>query len=130
MASFLYTAKRSIKTGHTSGTDYTITIDLQQLDGNTPAPIKTVHKALGGEEVHQLHRIEKHFDLVTDYIAVDDSGTPDNDDMTEFLDSVAGGELFTFNDGSTAFTNARLVGNPTRARNGIFYSYTMKIRVA
>ncbi|MGI9202675.1 MAG: hypothetical protein ACR2Q3_01625 [Woeseiaceae bacterium] len=128
MPTFTYTASRSIKSGHSAGTDYVITIGLQQYDGQTPKPDTTVHRSLSGYTVTTLRRIDYEITVQTDFISADGSGTPDTDDFEEFLASVAGGEQFTFNDG--AAYNVILVGASTRRREGsLLFSYSIKMRL-
>lgn len=126
MAQFKYIAKREIKSGHTAGTEYTITTVLQKADGEMPEPVLREHKSISGAAVTVLHRIEKYLNVTTDYVAVDGSGTPDVDDFLEFFNSVAGGEEFIYNDG--ADHDAMMAGKPTRSRNGIYFSYSFKFR--
>ena len=127
MPSFTYTAKRELKSGHTLGDSYTITTDLIAADGEVPEMVGAQHKSLSGNTVTVLHRIEKYLSVTVDYVAVDGSGTPDTDDYTEFLNSVAAGEGFTYNDGSTDFA-VIMAGNPTRTRHGIYFSYAFRFR--
>lgn len=126
MATFEYTASRKIKSGHSAGTDYTITIGLQQLDDGMPSAVKTVHKSLGGRQVTTLHRVERYLDIVTDYIPVT-GGTPDAEDFEEFFFSVAAGETFTFN-GEGADDVSVMVGKPQRIRQGLHYFYRFRIQ--
>ena len=126
MADFTYTAKRSIKSGHSSGTDYTITIVLQQVDDEQPSPVTNAHKALDGTEITVLHRIEKYIDFATDLVPTS-GGTPDVDDFIEFFNSVAGGESFTYDDG-TAQT-VIMASKATRQREGLYFTYRFRVRV-
>ena len=129
MATFTYTASRNLKTGHTAGTEYTITIGLQQYDGDIPKPVKNEHRSLSGFTVTTLHRIDVELQVLTDYINSDGTGTPDVDDFDEFLASVAGGEVFEFGDGTTT-RDVKLIGSPGRRREGtMFYAYSLKMRV-
>lgn len=126
MADFTYTAKRQIKTGHTVDTVYTITIDLQQLDGGLPKKIGAENTSLDGSVVGVLHRIDRLQSIQTDLVAVS-GGTPDPDDFDEFFSSVANMEVFTFNDGVDH--DAILVGDASKARQGIYFTYSFTIRL-
>ena len=126
MADFIYLASRALKSGHTAGTEYTITTELLRADGETPEPVIKQHKSLSGNTVTVLHRIEKYLAVTTDYVLVDGTGTPDADDWTEFLNSVAAGETFTYDDG-TEYT-VIMDGKPTRNRNGIWFNYSFRFR--
>lgn len=126
MPDFKYVAKRELKSGHTAGTEYTITTDLLSADGETPEAVIKEHRSLSGSTVTVLHRVDKYLSVTTDYVNVDGSGTPDTDDYTEFLNSVAGGEVFTYNDGSDV--SVIMDGKPTRTRNGIYFNYSFRFR--
>ncbi len=127
MPSFTYTATRSLKSGHVSGTDYTITIETQRDDDDQPRGIKDTFKALDGSMTHTLHRIEQYRDIKT--VPIERSGgTPDPDDFIEFFNSVAGGETFTYNDGSDH--TVMMSTMPKRTRLGSlhqFYSFKLEI---
>ena len=128
MATIKYFASRNLKSGHTSGTEYTITVDLQKLD-SSPKPVTVEHRSLSGYSVRTLHRIDVEYDVTTDLINADGTGTPDTDDFDEFMHSVAGGETFTFNAGSDV--SVVMVGSPTRTRESVlFYTYSWKMREA
>ena len=128
MPSFTYTAKREIKSGHTLGDDYTITTEFMVADGEMPEFVGHKHKSLSGEnEVNVLHRLEKYLAVTVDYVHVDGSGTPDTDDYIEFFNSIAAGEAFTYNDGTSDHA-VKIDGKPTRARNGVYFSYSFRFR--
>lgn len=127
MAEISYTAKRNLKSGHSAGTDYTIDISIHQEDGDTPKIIGERIKSLAGNEVTVLHRIERYLDITTDYVRADGTGTPDVADFREFFDSVAGGETFSYDNGEAILS--RLVGDPTRSREGILFNYRFKLRI-
>lgn len=124
MASFTYIAKRSIKAGHSVDTEYTITVDIQQ-GTLSPRAKKSVSTALSGNTVSTLHRVDQVIDVLTDYVSV--SGTPDQADFTEFLNSVIAGESFVFN-GGTAVT-VIMEGDPVLTRDGLLYTYSFKMRL-
>jgi len=129
---FTYTAKRSVQSGHSAGTSYTITIDLQQFDRASRLQ-GTQRTALDGTTVTIAHREETDINIATDLVPADGSGAPSYLDMREFLDSVKGGELFTVDDGSSPFS-ARVVdlANPyTETREGsLYFRYSFRVRVA
>lgn len=127
MATFTYTAKRNLKSGHSIDTQYVITIALQQLDDEQPRAIKKEHRSIGGATVTVLNRIDEHLQVTTDFIESDGTGTPDVADFAEFLHSVAGGEQFVFNNG--ADQDVIMIGRPTRSRNGIKFNYRFELRV-
>lgn len=124
MADITYTATRNIKSGHSSGTDYTITVNLQQADEQI-TPVNTQAVSLSGNTVTTAQRIDQVINITTDYI--NSSTTPDVDDMLEFLHSVAHGESFTYNDGSDK--TVRLNGAPSRSQTGVYYSWQFAITV-
>ena len=126
MASFTYTAQRNIKAGHSQASDYTITVVLQNADDEQPKPVKNTHKALDGTEVNVLHRIETYVDITTDLVAIS-GGTPDPEDFGEFFHSVAGGESFVYNDGTDH--DAKMAGDVSRQRTGLYYTYSFRIRL-
>jgi len=123
MADIIYTAKRSVKAGHTSGTDYTLSILFlidtagSQRIGPRPAV------ALSGAQVTTTHRVEKTRSLETDYVST--ATTPAVADLVEFLDSVIGGEQFSI-DG----VNYRLVSDSYSEQNEgkLFKKYAFKVR--
>lgn len=127
MPSFKYLAKRELKSGHTLGDEYTITTELMVADDEMPQFVGSQHKSLSGDTVTVLHRLEKYLSVTVDYVAVDGSGTPDTDDYIEFFNSVAAGEQFTYNDGTTDHL-VIMDGNPTRQRNGTWFSYSFRFR--
>lgn len=128
MPTFTYTATRSIKSGHTANSDYTITTELMKLDDEMPDPEKVVHRTIGGAEVTVLYYIDTKLSVTTDFVNVDGTGTPDIADYLEFLHSVAGGEQFTFNNG--ADQTVVMASKPTRTRTGIKFNYSFTMRVA
>lgn len=125
MVDITYTALRNLKTGHSSGTDYTLSsLNLQQADEKVQ-PVNKRNVALSGNTVVTAQRIDKIIDITTDYL---NSGTtPDIDDMLEFIHSTAHGEQFTYNDG-TAKT-VQMTGQATRSKTGIYYTWQFSIRV-
>ncbi|MCP4256820.1 MAG: hypothetical protein GY774_04735 [Planctomycetes bacterium] len=126
MAIFTYTAKRGIKTGHSIGNAYSITCELQRQDGGLPIPVKSELVSLSGNVVTTLHRIDRIIALKTTFISIE-GDIPDDADFYEFLSSVSGGEVFTFNDGSDQ--SAMLNSKPTRNRSGLYFTYSFSIRL-
>ena len=124
MASFTYTSLRNLKAGHSAGTDYTITVNLQQADEQI-SPQHSQNMALSGNSVTVAHRIDQIINITTDYINA--GTTPDVDDMLEFMWSVAHNESFTYNDGTDK--TVKLQGAPTRNKAGIYWSWSFSIRV-
>lgn len=101
MADFTYTVKRSIRPGHVLDDIEIITVGLRDLD-RVQKRIISENKALSGVTATILHRIEYKWVVMT-ALVTKASGTPGGEDLREFLDSVSGGETFTFDDG-TAIT--------------------------
>lgn len=86
-----YTAKRSLKAGHTVDTIYVINVEISKRD----RMLKTEGSqqiSLSGNTVTTVHRREETYNLQT--VLVTDSTTPDVEDMLEFLDSTISGETF------------------------------------
>lgn len=127
MPTFTYTALRNLKSGHSADTEYTITSELMAIDDDMPTADKAETISIGGNVKTILRRVDQFLDIETDYVNRDGSGTPDYEDWEEFLHSVAGGELFVFNNGSDR--NARMASKPTRSRTGIFWNYRFRIRI-
>ena len=86
-----YTAKRSVQAGHSIDTPYTINIDLYENDRTFKAH-GVENKALNGNTVAVIHRVEETNNLTT--VLVSAATSPTVLDMREFLDSVVGGEVF------------------------------------
>lgn len=125
MADFIYIAKRSIQSGHTVDTEYTVTTNLSQLD-RQPKPITKTNKALSGVEGTILHRLEIHWMTATALIN-QVGGALDGEDMREFLDSVIGGEPFTFNNGSDVTMKLER-GYKENRHDPLYYRYSFTMR--
>lgn len=123
-----YTAKRSIQAGHSSGTGYTINIDLTQSD-RMSSITGTQNKSINGSTVTVVNDDVTEYQITT--VAVGTSTTPDIDDMREFMDSVKGGETFQLDiSGSSASYVLSGISNPfteTRLAD-IYYRYSFKVR--
>lgn len=86
-----YTAKRSLKAGHVVDTIYTIDVNLEKEDRRVnPQASRAV--SLQGNTVVTINRREEIYSIET--VLLQDASIPDNDDMTEFLDSTVAGEPF------------------------------------
>jgi hypothetical protein len=86
-----YTAKRSLKAGHTVDTVYTIDVNLEKEDRRfVPQVSRAV--ALSGNTVVTVNRRDTIYAIET--VLLQDGSIPDNADMTEFLDSTVAGEGF------------------------------------
>lgn len=121
-----YTALRSLKSGHVVDTGYTINIALSTLDRSFKNEGSQV-MSLSGNTVTTVHRREESFNVNT--IIVEDVGTPDNDDMIEFLDSVVSGEVFQTDLGGSLVASI-LIGDYRRSRRGTLelFNYQFKVR--
>jgi hypothetical protein len=120
MVDFVYTAERALKTGHTAGTDYTISINIQTGDPQ-PMPVQTVSMSLSGNQVTTVSRLDQHIDINTDFFNA--STTPDYDDMHEFMYSVLHGETFSY-----AGSDVKLVGTPRLNRTGVYFTWSFTLR--
>lgn len=124
MVDITYTARRALKTGHTAGTDYTISIDIQN-GVVQPTPVQSQLVSLSGNTVTTVHRLDQTLAVTTDFFTT--TTTPDYDDMAEFIYSVIHGETFSFNPGTGA-ADAILQGSPSLNKTGVHYSWSFSIR--
>ena len=99
-----YTALRSIKSGHSASTAYTINVDLKSAD-RIPESSGSQLMSLSGNAVSTVHNLTVTYAVTT--VLLTSSTTPSILDMREFLDSVKAGETFTM-DISGASANYRL----------------------
>ena len=90
MPSVTYTASRSLISGHSSGLSYSIDLRIAARTPRTKREGRE-HKSLSGNKEYFLHRLEKFFSLQSAMLT-----QAELDQYIEFLDSVAGGESFTF----------------------------------
>ena len=120
-----YTATRSIKSGHSVDTAYTITIGVAKFD-RTPVFAGVEHRSLSGSTVTVTHRNDIVYTIVTQ--RVETTTTPDRDDMREFLDSVKNGEEFDIDSVTCVLDSAKAPYTETREAPD-HYSYTFKARV-
>lgn len=88
MAYVTYTAKRSLISGHTVDTSYTIDFDPAVAEKSRKRQVEQ-QTSLGGTRDTLLHRIEYSYECGTDAVHHDSVAA-----WEEFLDSVAGGESF------------------------------------
>ena len=99
-----YTALRSIKSGHSASTAYTINVDLKSAD-RIPESSGSQLMSLSGNAVTTIHNLTVTYAVTT--VLLTSSTTPSILDMREFLDSVKAGETFAM-DISGASANYRL----------------------
>ena len=126
MAAFTYTAKRSVMDGHDAGTEYTLEIGIEDWTPDSSPDVKT-STTLSGRRFSQLTNIEQTWTVRT--LSVNDAATLDQ--LAEFLDSVAGGEVFTV---SPFGTTSYLVTMDGKARwnlvNAVgYYSTSFTVRL-
>lgn len=84
-----YTAKREIISGHSAGTDYTITISVNVKDRSNQV-IKNENVSISGIKETLRHRKESYIDVTAIKIA-----EADLPQWREWFHSVDGGETFT-----------------------------------
>ena len=84
-----YTAKREIISGHSAGTDYTITIYLRTIDRSNSV-IKNENVSISGIRETIRHRKESYIDLTVNKVEEEDLPQ-----WREWFHSVDGGETFT-----------------------------------
>lgn len=111
-----YTAKRSIKTGHTATTGYTINIDVAVYDRSSSISGNQV-KSLSGNTVTTVNNDLIKLNINT--VLVSSTTTPDIDDMREFLDSVKAGETFQLD--SVNYILDSISSPYSEAREGVNY---------
>ena len=88
---FVYTALRSISAGHSADTEYSIVIGGQAIN---PARKRIVDQSIALDQSVEtdLHGFEQLWSVTTDWLTTAAARAI----FAEFLDSVAGGEPFTF----------------------------------
>lgn len=125
-----YIALRSLKSGHVLNDPYTFDLKVSREDISR-ATVGVQMVALSGATVTTIHRRDFIYGITT--IIINDNVLPDNDDLTEFLDSVMSGEVFvTFVSGSeenyvldsisSPYTKKRIGTNESDFR----YSFTIR----
>lgn len=123
MATITYTAQEALKTGHTAGVEYTITVSLRRLD-ETPKNESKQQTTLGNVVFTDLYYIQAEYSIET--VSVDETGTNSAEDMREFIYSVMDGQQFSFTEGSTTLTMV-LTGQPRITRledNSFRFAFT------
>lgn len=94
MATFTYTAKRNISGGRSLNSVYALSMDLVKFDRQAKRKTSSA-TSLSGQQFTTFHRLDVFY--VVQSAPINDSSTLDQ--VREFLDSVAGGEIFDI-DGS------------------------------
>lgn len=99
MAVIEYTAadRADLVTGHTVGTNYKIEVKLIAFDEAIDTP-KTIHVALNGSVETVLKRATMMYSATISWPSTDD------ENIREFLFSIAGGEMFNFDPYGTIAT--------------------------
>jgi len=129
---FTYNAKRSIIGAHSADTEYDFVIDGAAIDQDRKFD-RDDTVALDGTQESALHRIDIFWSCTTDFIETAARLLL----FHEFLDSVAGGEQFTFDgdaiDGDDVDPQTVvLVSKTTRRRRvgtSANYAYQLRMRV-
>ncbi len=98
MSSVTYTAKRSVVGSHTAGSTYALDFSAGKLNRKSKTRQKT-KTAMGGQSETLRYRQTITWDITT--TRVNGANMPL---LREFLDSVDGGETFTFDAYGTAAT--------------------------
>ena len=119
-----YTAKRSIKTGHTATTSYQINIDVAVYDRSSSIDGSQV-KSLSGNTVTTVNNDLIKLNINT--VLVSSTTTPDIDDMREFLDSVKAGETFQLD--SVNYILDSISSPYSETREGVnYFRYSFQVR--
>jgi len=115
-----YTALRSVKSGHSASTSYTINVDLTQADRSAVSTGAQL-ASLNDNVVTTVHNLGTTYSVST--VLLTSSTTPSILDMREFLDSVKAGETFTTDiTGTTASFRLKNFSSPyTEARTDQAY---------
>lgn len=124
MADITYTAEREIASGHTQGTQYTITIPLARWD-RSPRTEKNTVRSLSGRTMTRRLNTVVFYDITTS--PTDDATQIAH--MREFLASVNGGETFTINPFGGGAISLKLDGDHREGRQGTtdFISFAFKV---
>ena len=116
-----YTAERSIITGHTQSTSYSIDFEVQTIDPR-PQDDKNQVVLKDGTVITTYYSRKMEWSVRTDFIHDDYIFPVATGVWGEFLDSVAGGETFTFDpQGTNASPSAKsmscvMMGEPSWSR--------------
>lgn len=92
MGTITYTAQRSLVSGHTAGTEYALEVPFEEWTPQSQ-PNTDETESLSGRVFTTLHRIDKMWRV--GIMETEDQAVLDQ--MEEFFDSVAAGEVFTIN---------------------------------
>ena len=127
---FTYTAKRRLASGHSVETEYDYVIDGAAIDQDESIESETT-TSLNGSMETDFQRIDVFWDVSTDFIETATRLA----EFREFLASVAGGEVFTFDPEATDGTavdeyQVKLVSQRHRRRRiGMLDAYTYSVRM-
>lgn len=132
MSAFRYTAKRSLVSGHTAGTDYDLDLEADRIDGPGGREEINERKALDGTSQTIFHRLEEIWEFRVFVASQSDLAA-----LREFLDSVADRQAFTFDPYGTVASpddpkTGKLVRRdetPSRQGAGTTWSIGFRIRV-
>jgi hypothetical protein len=127
----VYTALRSISSGHAVDTEYSIVIGGQAID---PRRKRIVDQSIALDQSVEtdLHGLEQLWTVTTDWLKTPE----DRAIFAEFLDSVSGGEPFTFDpyaptDSAVAPLNVILDSDdlsPARVGTSRFVTHSFRMR--
>ncbi len=123
----VYTALRSIQSGHTVDTDYTINLNIS-VANRLPNIDATINKSISGARVTTLRSSLFTYDITSTLVST--STTPDIDDLREFLDSVKHGEQFTLDiSGATVTYTLDKTANPYQEVSETvgYYRYSFRV---
>ncbi len=129
MSSVTYTATRSVVASHTAGNNYALDFSAGKLDRKSKTARKT-HTSRGGQSETLRYRQTITWDITTTRISGANMPL-----LREFLDSVDGGEVFTFDPYGTAAApdnpvNCKLDSNGySETRHGGTDSFRVSFRV-
>ncbi len=126
MATFTYTALRSVVAGRTVGASYSVTPRVRQQSPRNDTK-KVTSIALSGATQTVVSRRDKFISFST---VIYDGSTPEYLEVVEFLESVDESETFIVNAGQGPQL-ALLTGNYTQKRNGQTneWSFLFEIRI-
>lgn len=94
MSAITYTAKRSLISGHSAESSYSMDIDMEQIGIQDLSINDSEHIALNGSTEGIFYGAVVEYQLTTVPLGEDDNG--DFDKMREFITSVFGSASFTF----------------------------------
>lgn len=130
MPSVTYTAKRRVISGHTAGVSYSVDFDADVLQPNFPQKVDHV-EALDGSRDTLLWNVRETWSVTVTAIAAAQLNA-----WLEFLQSVVGGESFTFDPYGTAAApvsplTVELEGEFSTPRHGetMYFNPAFSVRV-